>query len=188
MGASQNWFYYLPPYNAVYLFITHFIISFGKFGPPYLGKTTVATRAMLPSPTSACWVFSCFRHPPNSDKDNRICNVRTRSFARVRTYTHGGWAHRLLEMVHYQRSAVSSCGPLAAGLQCGMHTKFAGVWGCWDEKWKLHKQVSDTRPPCHQDPTNFTNKSLTQDHPAVKTPLTSQTSLWHKTTLLSRPH
>ena len=30
----------------------------------------------IPSPTIACWVFSCFRNPPNSDMDYRIFNVR----------------------------------------------------------------------------------------------------------------
>ena len=49
-----------------------FIIPFRKFGPPYLGKATAATRAAPPSPTSVCWVFSCFRNPPNSDMDYRI--------------------------------------------------------------------------------------------------------------------
>ena len=38
----------------------HFIIPFGKFGQPYnQGKDTVATRATLPSPASACYVVSC---------------------------------------------------------------------------------------------------------------------------------
>ena len=56
----------------------HFITPFGNFGPPYLGKATAAARgAALPSPTSACWVFSCFRiHPPNSDMNYRIFDVR----------------------------------------------------------------------------------------------------------------
>ena len=35
---------------------------------------------------SACWVFSCFRKPPNSDMD-RIFNVRTWSFLCVRVHT-----------------------------------------------------------------------------------------------------
>ena len=55
----------------------HFIIPFGKFGPPYLGKATAASRAALPNPTSACWVFSRFRNPPQSDMDCRILNVST---------------------------------------------------------------------------------------------------------------
>ena len=57
----------------------HFIIPFRfvKFGPPYLGTVTAAARAALPSPTSACWVFSCFRNPPSSGMDYRIFNVRT---------------------------------------------------------------------------------------------------------------
>ena len=42
-------------------------------------KATVVARAALPSPTGACWVFSCFRNPPTSDMDYRIFNVRTGS-------------------------------------------------------------------------------------------------------------
>ena len=40
---------------------------------------TAAARAALPNPTSACWVFSCFRNPPGTltDIDYRIFNVRT---------------------------------------------------------------------------------------------------------------
>ena len=52
--------------------LIHFIIPFGKFGLPYLGKATAAPSATLPSPTSACWVFSCFCKLPNSDMDYRI--------------------------------------------------------------------------------------------------------------------
>ena len=50
----------------------HCIIPFGKIGPPYLGKPTAATRAALPNPFSAYWVFSRFLNAPNSDKDYRI--------------------------------------------------------------------------------------------------------------------
>ena len=42
---------------------------------------------------SACWVFSCFRNPPNSEMEYGIFNVRTCSFMCC-AYTHGGWAHR----------------------------------------------------------------------------------------------
>ena len=59
------------------LFFIHFIIPFGKFGPPYLGKTTAAAGTALSSPTSACWVFSCFCNPQSSDMDYRILNMRT---------------------------------------------------------------------------------------------------------------
>ena len=65
--------------------IIHFIIPFGKFGPPYLGKATAGARAALPSHTSAGWVFSCFCNPPNYDMDHRIFNVRTLSFLCVHT-------------------------------------------------------------------------------------------------------
>ena len=70
------------------MYIFHFIIPFGKFSPPYLGKATAAARVALPSPpTSACWVFSFFRNPLNSDMDYRIFNVRTWSFLCVRMHT-----------------------------------------------------------------------------------------------------
>ena len=55
----------------------HFIIPFGKFGPAYLGKATKGAREEPPSPTSACWAFSCLNNPPNSDVGYRIFNVRT---------------------------------------------------------------------------------------------------------------
>ena len=89
--------YQLSQYSVLllffYFFFIHFIIHFRQFGPPYLGKTTAAARASLPSPTSACGVFSCFHNPPNSDTDYRIFNMRMWSFLGVRAYT-GGWAHR----------------------------------------------------------------------------------------------
>ena len=37
--------------------IIHFILPFGKFGPPYLGMAAAAARAALPSPTSGCGSF-----------------------------------------------------------------------------------------------------------------------------------
>ena len=49
----------------------HLIIPFGKLGPSDLGTATAAARAALPSPASACWVFSCFHIPPKSDMDYR---------------------------------------------------------------------------------------------------------------------
>ena len=39
---------------------------------------------------SACWVFSCFRNPPNSDMDYRIFNVRTCSLLCLRIHTRVG--------------------------------------------------------------------------------------------------
>ena len=48
------------------------------FGPPYPGNATAAARAALPSPTSACWVFSCFCNAPNSDNGQQdLFNVRS---------------------------------------------------------------------------------------------------------------
>ena len=73
----------------LFLFVCfiHFIFPFGKFGPPYLGKVAAAARAGLPSPTRACWVFSCFCNSSNSDMDCIIFNVRTWSFLYVRIHT-----------------------------------------------------------------------------------------------------
>ena len=68
----QELFYFIC--YSVYTLLS----CFGKLGPPYLGKLSAAARAALPSPTSTCWFFSCFRNPPaNSDMDYRIFNVRT---------------------------------------------------------------------------------------------------------------
>ena len=39
--------------------------------------------------TIACWLFSCFHNPPNSDMDYIICTVRTWSFSFVRIKTPG---------------------------------------------------------------------------------------------------
>ena len=47
----------------------------GNFDCLSRGKPT-ATESRYPT-YGACWVFECFRNPPNSDMDNRIFNVRT---------------------------------------------------------------------------------------------------------------
>ena len=48
-----------------------YTLYYTPFGTPYLGKATctAATRAALPSLTTAYWVllFSCFRNPPKTD-------------------------------------------------------------------------------------------------------------------------
>ena len=76
------------------IIIIHFIIPFGKFGLPiYLGKATEAASAVLPSPTSACWGFSCFSNPPNSDMDYKIFNVHTWSSLWVHIYIHTRVGH-----------------------------------------------------------------------------------------------
>ena len=91
-SSKQAWGIYF-----VFYFI-HLIIPFGKFGLPYLDKDTAAARAALASPTSACWVFSCFRNPPNSDMNYRIVNVRTLSFLCVPI--HSGVEHTDKESAH----------------------------------------------------------------------------------------
>ena len=72
-----------------FIYFIHFITPFGKFRPPYLGNATAAARPVLPSLTSACWVFSCFRNPPKSDNDmdyrNFMC-VSDHSYVRVYTW------------------------------------------------------------------------------------------------------
>ena len=55
-------------------------------------------QEQLPSPTSAWWVFSCFRIPTKFNMDYMIFNIRTyvRTYVIILmcAYTHGGWAHR----------------------------------------------------------------------------------------------
>ena len=77
-------------YFIIIFLLIHCIIALGKFGPPHLSKATAVAIAALPNPTSACWVFSCFRNPPSSDMDYRIFNVCTWSFSRVRIHTRVG--------------------------------------------------------------------------------------------------
>ena len=88
-------------------------LSFRKFGPPYLGKATVAARAVLASPTNACWVFSCFHNPPNFDTDYRIFNVHTGSFLCMHIYTRGlGTQTASQHAIFYWEKLTSfSCAP-----------------------------------------------------------------------------
>ena len=61
-------------------------------GTQWVKATATARAALLPSPTSACWVFSCFRNPPNTDMDYRIFNMRTWSLLLL--LYRRGWAYR----------------------------------------------------------------------------------------------
>ena len=106
-----KWFFRLlfPP--------LHFI-PFGKFGPPYLGKATAAARVALPSPTSACWVFSWFRNPPHSDMDYRIFNVRTWSSVCMHKI-HTGVGHTDESAQHFwlrKTLNIFSCALYGAGI------------------------------------------------------------------------
>ena len=66
----------------------HFIIPFGKLGSPYLGKTTAVARTVLPSPTSACWVFTFSEiHRTLTWTTGSLTCVRDHSYACV--YTRG---------------------------------------------------------------------------------------------------
>ena len=59
----------------LFFYILYTLLSLaGKFGLPYLDQAIAAPRAALPC---ACWVFSCFCNPLNSDMDHRILNVHT---------------------------------------------------------------------------------------------------------------
>ena len=86
-------------FNFMHFLIFIFIIPFRKFRLFSLGTATAASRAVLPSPESACWVFSCFHNPPNSDMDYRIFNARARSFLCVRIDT--GVGHTDSEAAHF---------------------------------------------------------------------------------------
>ena len=71
----------------------HFV---NPFFLKFLPEPTAAARAALPSPTSACWVFLCFRNPPYSDIHFRILNMRTWSFLCVRIHTGVGSTQHFL--------------------------------------------------------------------------------------------
>ena len=59
--------------------------------------TSTVTTKLCEAPAqllfSACWVFSCFRNPPNFDMDYRIFIMHTWSFLCARVHT-GGWPHQ----------------------------------------------------------------------------------------------
>ena len=60
-----------PAYNS-HLIANHFLIFFYNFIVP-LGLSSWEIQVAYPRDTySACWVFSCFHNPPNSDMDHRI--------------------------------------------------------------------------------------------------------------------
>ena len=82
----------LTRYKFLFLFflkpILYTLLSLlGNSGCLYLGKATAVARAALPRPTSACWVFLCFRNPPNSD-------VRLHDHSYAWVYTRGVGQHR----------------------------------------------------------------------------------------------
>ena len=87
------------------LFYT-FYYPFWEIGAALPGKATAATRAEQHSPTSACWVFSCFCNPPNCDMDYRIFNLRMWSFVCMCIDT-GGWAHRRVSTTFLTRGKLS---------------------------------------------------------------------------------
>ncbi|KAK7107859.1 hypothetical protein V1264_015701 [Littorina saxatilis] len=76
-------FFFVPglklPRTLVFFARVEFYV-YDRFLPRHLGSHT-------PFSEEACWVFSCFYNPPNSDMDYRIFFVRTWSCACV--YTRG---------------------------------------------------------------------------------------------------
>ena len=75
-------------YYFFFLILYH---PFREIWSPYLGKDTAAARAALPNPTNACWVFSCFRNPPKSD---RAWTTGSLTCAGHHSHACGGWTHR----------------------------------------------------------------------------------------------
>ena len=134
-----------------YIYFLYFIIPFGKFEPPYLGKATAATRAALPSPTSACWVFSCFRNPPNSDMDYTIFK-RAYMTILVHAYTHRGLP---VWHTHWQRVSTTffdpeNCHKLCV---CSWQGSNLGVFGSW-----VRHSYQLSQHPCH--PNRLITKGL----------------------------
>ena len=126
-------------------------VSHGKFGSLSRRKAGGNSRAALPNLINskvACWVFSSFRNPPNSDMDYRIFNVRTWSFSCVRVqYTHtGGWAHQQQVSTTIVTLTNLSCAPDADGVRTS---------GLLD----LESDVLPTEPYCHPEVEVNTNLS-----------------------------
>ena len=58
-------------FQNIYIWLDHLVLFVLHFIYPLW-----EIRAALHNRTNACWVFSCFRNPRNSDMDCRIFNVR----------------------------------------------------------------------------------------------------------------
>ena len=102
---------FLSALHHILSYLIHWIIPFRPFGPPYLTKATAAARAALPSPTSACWVFPCFRNAPNFDMD-----YYTWSFLCVRICTGGYMGNTDNDSAHFwlrprKILTIFSCAP-----------------------------------------------------------------------------
>ena len=93
---------------------------------------------------SACWVFSCFCNPPNSDMDYRIFNMRTWSFLCVHIHTGVGHTdsqsaeHFLIRKTH---NSNFSCAP------DGIRTFVLWIWSpmfyqlSYSVNPKIHKRL-----------------------------------------------
>ena len=133
-----------------FLFL-HFIIPFGKFGPPCLSK---AIAAATQSYKCMLGFFSCFRNPPNSDMDYRIFNVHMWSFVCVHAYnTHRGWAHWQVSTTFFSRKKITIffCAPDWAGIR---------TWGVWISSLMLY-QLSHPVTPWHYFPLTLLSLDIT---------------------------
>ena len=100
------------------------------------GYLTVATRAVLPSPASACWVFSWFRNPTNSDMDYRIFNVRTWSdhlYVCVYTWGLGTLTTSQHNILDWKPLTNFSCAPDGAGISDFSQTWWWSVVCLWSQ-------------------------------------------------------
>ena len=119
------------------------LTPFRKFGPPYPGKATTAARAALPTLTSACWIFSCFCNPPNSDKNYRIFNVRTRSLICVRMHTGVGYTDSKSAQVTCLTQKSSRRFSCALDGPCGTRTRVINM------EFELESDALPVEPPRH---------------------------------------
>ena len=89
----------------------HFIIPFGKFGLPYLGKATAAARAaLIPSPTNECWVFSySIIHQTLTWTTGSLTYVRDYSYACIYIYTQGLGTPTSQPIIFYSEKLPKNC-------------------------------------------------------------------------------
>ena len=95
-GGHSRWEHHETTGVFVFLSVYTLLSYHGKFGS-FSSRKANCNGAALPNPNSllsACWFFSCFHNPPNSDVDYRIVNVPTWSFLCMRVHTGTAWAHR----------------------------------------------------------------------------------------------
>ena len=134
-------------------FITHFIITLGKFRPPYLGNATAAPRAALPSPTSEVHAGSfCVSviHQALTWTTGYLMYVRDYSYAVMRTST-----HRLTEVGHTDNKSAQHFW-LGKTLKnfgvplMGFEPQVFGSWVWFSINWATPSanKIIDSQPNC----------------------------------------